>query len=598
MFAGRRTLPVVLIAILTLAFHPALSRAQEKRIGWIVIDGPIAERPDPLAWLMGPDASPTLRRVTASIDAAATRPDVSALVLHLKEFESDLSQVLALGAAMDRVRAAGRTVHLFSENYGPMELLLGASADEVVMQRGGMVSFPGLYSEEMYLADTLRLVGLQADMVQIGDYKGAADPLARNAAGPEWSANIDALLDDLWSQMGERLRKGRRLSESQWKQVLERGWSADADLAIELGLVDAAIDVVELRDHVAARAGTSRITQNLGPEGSGGGLDLTNPFAVFSMLMQEPDHTPTRETIAVIHIDGPIVDGESTDASLFGGSTVGSRTIREALYTIEKEDLVKGVIVRVDSPGGSAIASEIIWQGLRRVAEKKPVFVSVGSMAASGGYYIAVGGDRIFVDPASIVGSIGVVGGKIVMGGLLDKIDLGVTPRARGPRAALMSSTEPWNETERALVRAEMQTIYDLFTKRVKQGRGSRVDLAKIAEGRLFTGRQAIANGMADGIRDFDGTIDLLASEIGLGEGEYDVMTWPGPRSLMEMLESMMPMLKSPSLAAPGSPLRTEAVRALVGEAAWESVRDALNAFMLLRDRRVLLIAPRAIIVK
>lgn len=597
MSTGRRALPVLLVSIFAVALCSSLARAQDQRIGWIVIDGPIAERPEPLAWLMGPDAAPTLRRVTASIESAATRTDVPALVLHLKEFESDFSQVLALGAAMDRVRAAGKSVHLFSENFGPMELLLGASADEVIMQRGGMVSFPGLYSEEMYLADTLKLVGLQADMIQIGDYKGAADPLARNTAGPEWSANIDALLDDLWTQMCDRLRKGRRLNQAQWQTVLERGWSADADLAIELGLVDAAIDVVELKDHVAAAAGTSRITQSLAPESEKGGLDFTNPFAVFAMLMQQPDHTPTRETIAVIHIDGPIVDGESSDAALFGGSTVGSRTIREALYTIEKEDLVKGVVVRIDSPGGSAIASEIIWQGLRRVAEKKPVFVSVGSMAASGGYYIAVGGDRIYVDPASIVGSIGVVGGKIVMGGLLDKIDLGITPRVRGPRAALMSSTEPWNDAERALIRAEMQTIYDLFTKRVSQGRGGRVDLAKIAEGRLFTGRQAVANGMADGVRDFDGTIGLLASQVGLDAGEYDVMTWPGPRSLMEILESMMPMLAAPSVRTAGPMVQVEAVKALVGDAAWKSMRDALNALMLLRDRRVLLIAPRAIVV-
>lgn len=598
MSTGRRTLFVLLGSILVLALHASASPAQEKRIGWIVIDGPIAERPEPLAWLLGPDAPPTLRDMTASIEAAAAREDIPSLVMHLKDFQSDFSQVLALGAAMDRVRDAGKTVHLFSENFGPMELLLGASADEVIMQRGGMVSFPGLYSEELYLADTLSLVGLQADLIQIGDYKGAADQMARNSASPEWSANIDALLDDLWAQMGERLRKGRRLSEAQWRQVLDRGWSADADLAIELGLVDAAIDVVELKDHVAAAAGTSRITQDLAPEGEGSALDFNNPFAVLAMLMQEPDHTPTRDTIAVIHIDGPIVDGESTDAGLFGGATVGSRTIREALYDIEKEDLVKGVVVRIDSPGGSAIASEIIWQGLRRLAERKPVFVSVGSMAASGGYYIAVGGDRIYVDPASIVGSIGVVGGKIVLGGLFEKIDLGVTPRGRGPHAALLSSTRPWDEAERALVRAEMQNIYNLFTKRVTQGRGERVDLAKIAEGRLFTGRQAVANGMADGIRDFDETIAALAAEVGVDEGEYDVMTWPGPRSLMEMLESMMPMLAAPSVASPASQLPTEAVRALIGEAAWESVRDALNALVLLRDRRVLLIAPRAIVVK
>lgn len=571
----------------------------DKRIGWIVIDGPIVEQPSPLAWLFGAEAQPTIRHMTAMIEDAAVRDDIPALVIHLKDFQCDFSQVLALGAAMDEVRNAGKTVHVFSENYGPMELLLGASADEVIMQTGGDVSFPGLYSEELYLADTLSLVGLKADMVQIGDYKGAADQMARSTASPAWSQNIDALLDDLWAQMGERLRQGRRLNDSQWQKVLEEGWSADAQQAEALGLIDSDLDILDLKDHVAGQCGTNRITLDLGPTTDEFQLDMNNPFAMMAMIMREPDHTPTRPTIAVVHIDGPIVDGDSSDGGMFGGASVGSRTIREALKDIEDEDLIEGVVVRIDSPGGSAIASEIIWQGLRRLGEKKPVFISVGSMAASGGYYIAVGGDRIYVDPASIVGSIGVVGGKIVTGGLFDKINIGVTARARGPHAQLMSSTRAWTDAERGLIRDEMTRTYNLFTSRVTQGRGGNVDLTRIAEGRLFTGRQAIANGMADGIAGFDETIAMLADKCGLAEGDYDVMTYPGPRSLVEMLESMLPGgVRAPRIGAASPLVNVEAIKSLVGEPAWEQIRDSLNALMLLRDRHVLLMSPRAVIVK
>ncbi|MCC6908982.1 MAG: signal peptide peptidase SppA [Phycisphaerales bacterium] len=589
---------VTLILIAAALPATALAR-QDQRIGWIVIDGPIVEQPSPLAWLFGADVEPTVRHMTAMIQDAAESDDIAALVIHLKDFQCGFSQVLALGAAMDDVRAANKRVHVFSENYGPMELLLGASADEVIMQTGGAVSFPGLYSEELYLADALGLVGLQADMVQVGDYKGAADQMARSSASPEWSQNIDALLDDLWAQMGERLREGRHLDDAQWQRVLDEGWSADAKQARSLGLIDTHLDILDLKDHVASQCGTDRVTLDLGPETDELQMDMTNPFAMMAMLMSEPDHTPTRPTVAVVHIDGPIVDGESTEGGLFGGASVGSRTVREALKRIEDEDLIKGVVVRIDSPGGSAIASEIIWQGLRRLAEHKPVFVSVGSMAASGGYYIAVGGDRIYVDPASIVGSIGVVGGKIVTGGLFEKINIGVTARARGPHAQLMSSTQPWDDSQRAMVRAEMKKIYDLFTSRVAAGRGNKVDLSKIAEGRLFTGRQAIGNGMADGIADFDQTIGMLAAKCGLSEGAYDVMTYPGPQSIPEMLESMLPGgVHSPRAQAASPLINVEAIRTLVGEGAWEQIRDSLNALMQLRERRVLLISPRAVVVK
>ena len=597
----RQRIVALAAMLLLLAALPAIVFAgSDRRIGWLVIDGPVLEQPSPLAWLFGNDAPETLRHMTARIEDAASSDDIAGLVIHLKDFQCNFSQTLALGAAMENVRKAGKTVHVFSENYGPMELLLGASADEVIMQNGGAMSFPGLYSEEIYLADALQLIGVKADMVQIGDYKGAADQMSRNAASPEWSQNIEALLDDLWAQMGERLKAGRHLSDAQWSQVLDQGWSADAARAIQLGLIDTSLDILDLKAHVAKACGTDRITTDLGPTADEFQLDVSNPFAMLGMIMREPDHTPTRPTIAVLHISGPIVDGESSEGGMLGGASVGSRTIREALKEVEDESLIKGLVVRIDSPGGSAIASEIIWQGLRRVAEKKPVFVSVGSMAASGGYYIAVGGDRIFVDPGSIVGSIGVVGGKMVAGGLFDMVHIGITPRARGPHAQMMSSTRVWDESERALVRNEMKQTYDLFTSRVVQGRGSRVDLSKIAEGRVFTGRQAIANGMADGLAGFDATIEKLAAETGLKDGDYDVMTYPGPKSIPEMLRSMLPGgVGAPAMPGADAPLvNVSAIKAVVGESAWGQIRDSLNALMQLRDRHVLLIAPRAIVLK
>ncbi len=585
----------------------ALTTAADK-IGWITFDGPMLEKPNPFGWLVGEDSGDTLLGMISKFDDAAARPDMPGVVLHLKKLQANSTQIFALRTAIDRVQAAGKSVYVYAEVYGPAEILLGSAADKMLIQPNSYVSFPGLYSEEMYLADTLQLVGLQADYVQVGAYKGASEQMMRSTPSKEWSTNINGLLDDLWEQMQEALKEGRGFSNRQLDRVLDKAWAAKSDEAIKLGLIDDAVDALDLKSFVQGEFDGASVTTKLGDGNSASQIDVNNPFALLGILSSEPDHSPTRDTIAIIHIDGPIIDGESKAAGLLGGESVGSRTIRKALKEIEDENLIKGLVIRINSPGGSALASEVIWQGVRRVAAKKPVYVSVGSMAASGGYYIAVSGDKIYVDPMSIVGSIGVVGGKVVWGGLYDKANIGITPRTRGPHAGMFGSLDKWTPAEQNLIRQMMSDTYDLFAERVVAGRGRQVNMSKIAEGRLFTGRQAVKNGMADGIAEFDEVITSLATDTGLPKDSYDVMTYPGPMSFGDMMEQMLPF------ASIRAPTQNTAVneqtmdhfvrgagaamlRQVIGKRNWPQVRDSLNGLMLLQDEPVLLIAPRIIIV-
>jgi len=594
---------IVLTAIVTTP--PAQA---EDQVGWITFDGPLLEEPNPFGWLIGEDSSDTVRGMLSKFDDAASRIDVQGLVLHLKDLQANTSQIFALRNGIKRVRNAGKPVFVYAEVYGPGELILGCAADKMLIQNSGYVSFPGLYSEEMYLADTLQMVGLKADYVQVGAYKGASEPMARSAPSKEWSENVNHLLDDVWAQMKDAVQKGRGYSDDQMAMVLDKAWMLEADKAIELGLIDDAIDVTDLKDYVMDAFGGAKITTRIGDEGNSSQFDMENPFSLLSILTSEPDHSPKRNTIAVIHVNGPIIDGESQHASMFGGTSVGSRTLRKALSKIEDENLIKGLVIRINSPGGSALASEVIWQGVRRVAEKKPVYVSVGSMAASGGYYIAVSGDRIYVDPVSIVGSIGVVGGKIVWGGLYNKVNLGITARSRGPKADMFGSLNPWSEEQRGLVHQMMKKTYDQFTNRVLQGRNHKVDLSKIAEGRLFTGRQAIKNGMADGIAEFDDVIARLAGDVGLPENSYDVMTYPGPMSFKDMIEQALPFagVMSPVQGAAARDAAMDQVvrgagaavlRQILGRKNWPQLRDALNGLMIMKDEPVVLISPRTLII-
>lgn len=586
---------------------PAAAHADKAEIALIEIHGALSEQQHPLAWLTGPGEHPTLRDVVGLIHEAAQDAKYNGLVVRLRDAELHLTQCEELGQALSRARKAGKKVHLFADGYSTPEMVLGSYCDEIIIQAGGGLSVPGMYMEEMYLADTMAWAGLKPQMVQIGDYKGANEQYMNAQPSPAWDQNINGLLDSLYGNVRARIKQGRRMDDARLDEAMKQNWMSLADTGQRTGLVDAVVDLPALSDHLKKAYKADEIawdTLSGGDEGATK-IDASNPFAMLGKLMKEPSHKPTRDAIAIVHIDGPIVDGESTQGGLMGESSVGSYTIRRALSEIEDEDLVKGAVVRISSPGGSAIASEVIWQGLRRLAEKKPVWVSVGSMAASGGFYCLVGGQKVYVNPSSIVGSIGVVGGKVSMTGLFDKARIHTVGRERGPMGRMLASSAPWTPAEEGLVRDKMRETYDLFTSRVSAGRKG-IDLAKTAEGRLFTGADAVKLNMADKVGGLDDCLTDLAAELKLADGQYQILEYPGPRSIGDIIGDMLGgMAAAPGVslprqfgeaAAPG--LLAGSLRALVGEKHWPQVRDQLGALMQLRTEPVLLTSPRAILVK
>ncbi len=580
------------VGIVSLAMSAA-AFAQSK-VGWVEIEGAPLEKPAPFA-AFAADAPKTLREVVQIFESAADRDDLSALVIRLREPTMNTAQVEELGSAIESVKRSGKKVYLFTEIYGPNEILLGAYADEALVQKGGAVSLPGLYMEEMFLADTLSMFGVKADFVQVGKYKGASEPMGRSEPSDAWDQNISGLLDGMYGAMRSIIKKGRGFTDAELDRVMEEAWLMSPEDAVKADLVDASLDRLELEGYLERKLGGLEFAFDLGPEEKAA-VDMSNPFALMQALTEPAARPITRDTLALVHIDGAIVDGESAEGGLFGQTSVGSLTIREALAEIEENDLIRGVVVRIDSPGGSAIASESIWLGLRRVAEQKPVWVSVGSMAASGGYYIAVAGDRIYVNPSSVVGSIGVVGGKYTMGGLYNSIRANVVPRVRGPRAGLFSTVDRWDDRERELIRGRMKETYELFVSRVRQGRKS-IDISETAEGRLFAGRRAVELRMADRVGGLNHAVTDMAASLGLREGRYDVLSFPRPKSLAEALENLFGGFGM-ARAGGGSALQdaAEALKEIVGPRAWPGVRDSLSAMWQLREEPVLLTMPRALI--
>ncbi len=583
------------------ATKPAEKAGEKTRVGRIDLEGKLLEQLPELSFIMGGSKEHTLRGVVTAIKEAANDGDIDALMIRLKDAEIGSTQIQELAEAIKEFKASGKKVHVFSDAYGPTDLMLGAHADEVIAQAGSGVSMPGMYMEEMFLADTLAWAGVKADFVQVGDYKGASEALARNSPSPQWDQNINQLLDSLYANMRAPILQGRKMSDAKLDSAMNDLWMADADNAKKLGVIDSVIDLPTIPQHLRSQYDKPIAWDaNVLPEHQST-MDMSNPFALLGMLSKKPDYSTNGPTIAVVHINGPIIDGESTGGGGFmgGGPSVGSRTIRNTIEDLIKNDDIKGVVIRINSPGGSATASEVIWQGFKRLAEKKPVWTSVGTMAASGGYYIAVSGEKIYANPSSIVGSIGVVGGKMTLKDLYGKFKVNVVGRGRGPKATMFASDVPWSEKDIADVRKKMTETYELFTSRVTEGRKG-IELSTTAEGRLFTGDKAVNLKMVDKVGGLDVALNDLAESLSLAD--FDVKDYPAPRSFEEVIkESLGGMVHAPNIAG-HSPLSHgqmfSLVREIIGEKAFAQIEPQLNGMMQMREGKILLMSPSALVFK
>lgn len=580
----------------------AASRPAGKRlVGWLEISGHLADSPMPLAWVDEDEQKSTLRGLVRTLNRIAQDKRYLGVVLYLPDPQLQLAQVKELTAAVERLREAGKKVLAFAEAYELSGYLLACAADKVVLQTNGEMFLSPLEVEEVYLAGMLEKIGVRADLIQIGRFKGAREPLTNTRPSEEWSQNMEGLLDDLYGQIVQTIAQRRGLEAQEVERALAESWGMTDRQHVERRLVDAVSD--RSLTEVSGELFGSDFEWD--PEMLAGRQreQAQNPLAIFQKLMQGPKQRIQRPSIMVVRASGVVTMGESQvggeRAGVFGVDRIGSGTVAEALAEARENENVKGVILRIDSPGGSAVASEAIWQAIHQTAQSKPVYASIGPMAASGGYYIACAADRIYVNEASIVGSIGVVGGKLALGGLYEKLGLYVQRRWRGPMGDLFNSVEPFTEAQKQALMQAMRHIYDVFVERVKTGRGARLaDVAAVAEGRLFTGRQAVGNGLADAVGGLDQAVTALAQELGLAKGQYDLVDRPEPLSLSEYLEDLFGASRASGVASVvglGSVGWSEAWQQVLGVRAWPAASRALAGLMLLEGEPVLTLLPMAI---
>ncbi|MEE9296659.1 MAG: signal peptide peptidase SppA [Phycisphaerae bacterium] len=537
------TIRVRSIAVM-LAFLPAPFAAsgqvteEPKKVAHFHLTGVVTETPqeDPFGFMSGQMTS--LKDLLRRLSEARMDPSIRGVVVTMSNLSMGLAQVEELRNELDRFKAVDKRVfvHVDSLTMGSYALLSSASDLSVVPTAD--LWLHGLYAEGLYAKNLLEKLGCQADIVHIGDYKSAGEILTRTGPSEEARANIDWLLDGLYAGMVDMIADGRDMSPDQVRRLIDDG-PYTAERALKAGLIDSVMYRDEFVENVKKIFGESVTIDNRYAEKSGLDIDISNPFAMFSIigeLLGGGKKKAGRDSIGIVYVEGVIVPGYAEPSPFGGSSGAYSGNIREALIHAAEDDSVKAVVLRVDSPGGSALASEIIWHATQKVRAKKPIIVSMGNVAGSGGYYVSCGADAIFADETTITASIGVVGGKIITTGMWDKIGISWVPYQRGKNADLMNSLEPFDDEQRARITGWMDEIYGVFKEHVQRGRGDKLtkDLEELAGGRVFTGRQALDNGLVDKIGGLHDAIEFAARKASISD--YEVRVIPESKSFLDML--------------------------------------------------------------
>jgi protease-4 len=479
----------------------------------------------------------TLKQWLERLAEARKDENIDAVALVVDDLRCNWAQAQELADAIRRFQLVGKPVHVHLTDATPPRYLVASAGRHLTMEPRGGVTITGVSIEAMFFKGTLDKLGMTAQLVQAGKYKGASEPLTRTRPSKELAHEYNKLLDELYDQLVDQIASQRALMRKAVVKAIDRAPMFGTD-AVKHGLADQAVSSVHWRESLEDRLATDGATvrwhwdyaKPTGPK-----MDFSNPFQMLSVMMGAKKDDRTKDpTIAILHIDGVIAQGKNGNSMWFGRTT-GSATITRIVGELTANDSIKALIVRIQSPGGSALASEKMLQALRRCAEKKPVIASVSGMAASGGYYVACGTDHIIADKAAIVGSIGVVGGKIAMEEFLNE-KLGITTwqASRGKNAALWDS-DKWTRRELRVVRRLTNTWYETFTKRVRQGRrGREIDIEKVAQGRIFTARQAVDNGLVDELGGLKEAVAVAQKRAKIEKSYFKV--YPRPRTMADVL--------------------------------------------------------------
>jgi protease IV len=570
-------------------------KAAMTKVALFDLSTPVVEKPSDFS-LFGDSGVMTLRNLLDRLHQARDDKDVHAVMIILGDHGLNLGQAQEVRGALAELRHAGKRSFVYADSYDTTGYIVASGATDICLLQGGDIMIPGIGLEATFYKGLFDKLGVKADYVQIGEYKGADEEYTRTGASEELKGEFNKLTDSLYNQIIDGISLERNLPRETVATLVDDS-IIPAATAKDRGLVDHLIDQDSLRSLLAKELGNQvDLLHDYGAQARQT-VDLSSPLALFQLFKQPDQQESDKPQVALIYADGVISDGEG-GGGLFSEAGIASEPMRRAFRAALRDDKIKAVVLRIDSPGGSALASEVMWQAAHHLSGKKPLIISIGSMAASGGYYLASSGDYIYADPAAIVGSIGVVGGKFVIHDLYEKLGINTETFSRGANAGLFSMDQPFTDRQRKMVTNWMHGTYDQFTQRVMTTRTGKIkDIDQVARGRIFTAKQAIDLGMVDALGGIDDALVYAAKKADLEEGQYDIRVLPAPHTLLDMLG----MGQQPQAAFAFKPkieLSPDSILNVLPPSARELLMRQLQTVRLIEQRPVVLVSPYVVTFK
>ena len=475
------------------ALRHGLDRALLPRAGlWVRVrlDAGQSELPGPPRRR---DTPTSLLEALLVLHACARDPEVAGVSLVLAPPLAGWSAALSLRRAVADLGERGVPVAAFAEQLDEASLLVASAATRIFMPETGRVQLVGVRAEGFYLRELLSRIDVVPEVVRIGSHKSAGEMFTREGMSPEQREQLDELVGDIYDALVAGIAEGRGLAPAFVRELIDRG-PYTAAAARDVSLIDACVYPDELAERCRALCAGSAA------DGAPPRLMPVDARVYRALRVQPAAGTPGR--LAYVVAQGGIHRGT-------GVRGVASDDLARTLDSLRTDPEVRGVTLRIDSPGGDALASDLLWRAVDRLRREKPVVASLAEVAASGGYYLACAADAIHAEIASVTGSIGVIGGKLNLAGLYRRLGIARDGVERGERAGLLSEARPFTPSERRALRAEMETLYAAFVDRVARGRGLAVDaVARVAEGRVWSGGRAHRIGLVDAL---GGPLEALA---------------------------------------------------------------------------------------
>lgn len=531
----------IIPARLTRAAEDQAEKATKPTIAVFALTGEITESPTDESFPLFDLPVASLRDLTRRMTRAAHDDNVKAVVLLAENAHPGSAQIEELRQSMAAIQKAGKEVYVHSDSLGMADYVLFSGATRIAVAPTADLWVTGLYAEQPYLRGLLDKLGVQPDFLTCGDYKSAAELFMRTEPSKQADEMYNWLLDSIHKSRIALIAKGRNVSPEQASKWIDNG-PYTAEKAKAAGLIDAVEHRQDFTAFLKKKYGDDLTFDRKYGQPKQPTIDFSNPFVAFKILADlfggNKKPASDKPAVGIVFVEGPIMLG-SPEPSIFGAEGAArSSVIRKALDQAAADDKVKAVVLRVNSPGGSAVASEIILDATRRVKAKKPFVVSMGDVAGSGGYYVACASDTIFADPSTITASIGVVAGKVVTTPMWNKIGITFKPYTRGQHADLLNSDRPFTDDQRQLMQSWMNDIYGVFKQHVTDARKDRLKkpLDQLAGGRVYTGQQALDLGLVDRLGTLDDAIAFIAAKADMKDGEYDTRPVPEPKNFIEQL--------------------------------------------------------------